>query len=127
MKKTLTVLIIATTIGLTACSHKNPLETEPKEETAKFLKSASTYAEVKMNYKIREEDHGGIYAACMLGRKGGPLAASSFCPKFYSYMIEYAKHVSSEFSDITIEDLTNKKAFAYIENMYIYGSEEIQF
>lgn len=127
MEKTLLILSMISVIGLTACSHENPLESPDKIETAKFLKAASMYAEKKMKYKTSKDGHGIIYGACMLGRTGGALASPDFCPKFYSEMVEYAKQSSSSFDEITVADLSSQKAFENIKNVYIYGSENSKF
>lgn len=113
MKNILAILTVFIAVGLTACSHKNPMETAPKEETAQFLIDASTYAEIKMDYKIR--DHGVIYEACLDNNfEDDP----GFCPKFYNYMLDYAHQSASPYDDITLQDLTNKEAFESVHPEY---------
>ena len=126
MKKLLTLLTITVTIGLSACSHKNPMETQTPEETAKFLIKASTYAEVKYGYKIN--DHGIIYAGCLLKRYGGQIDSKEDCDKFYNYMIEYAHQSSSPYNSLTLEDLTNQKVFDSIHDEYsrLYRKQSIR-
>lgn len=117
MKKILVILTIFTAIELVACSHKNPMETEPKEKTAQFLLDASTYAEIKINYKIKNTDHGIIYGACMDKHFANDLTKED-CKKFYHYMVEYAHQSNSNYENITYEDLINEQAYTIIEEDY---------
>ena len=123
MKKTLVILGMMTALSLSACSHKNPMETEPKEETAKFLVQASTYAEIKINYQIKH--HGITYAGCMQKRYGSKISKAD-CEKLYNYIIEYARQSNTDYENITYEDLTNKQVFDAVHDEYsrIYFEEE---
>lgn len=113
MKKIITILGFVSVIVLSACSHKNPMITAPKEKTAQFLIDASTYAEMKMDYKIK--DHGVIYEVCL---DNGFEKNPGFCPKFYDYMLDYAHQSTSLYKNITLQDLTNKEAFESVHPEY---------
>lgn len=106
MKKILTVLALSATVGLTACSHDNPLKTQPEDVMVKFIRSASTYAEKQLHYKAYGS--GDAYLYCM---KGDLNKDPAFCPKLYDYMVEYAKKSNSAFDNLSIDDLKDKQFF----------------
>ncbi len=114
MKKSLILFTIAAIIGLTACSHENPMETQSQQDTAKFLIAASIYASDKMKFNISVLEKSLRYGDCVLNH----MIDSSFCPKFYDYMIEYADQSGSSFSSITIEDLKDREIYRSVEKTY---------
>ncbi len=113
MKKTLVMLGLASMIGLTACSHENPIEKQPAAETANFLIEASDYASKKMGDKTL--DNGDTYEACLYNR----MLNSDYCPKFYNHMLEYSEKSNSPFSSLTLKDLENKETFRKISGAYL--------
>lgn len=94
-------------MGLVACSHENPLQTQPEEEMVNFLRDSSEYAAKKIKYKDSWR-WGDVYLYCMEGHLNKD---PDFCPKLYSYMIEYAEQPGSKFTDLTVDDLTDKNVF----------------
>ncbi len=114
MKKTLILIVISATISLTACSHKNPMETQSQEDTARFLIAASIYASDKMKLNLPVAEKSLRYGDCVFNH----MIDSSFCPNFYDYMIEYADKSDSDFSNITIEDLKNREVYRSVEKTY---------
>lgn len=114
MKKTLTILSLASFIGLTACSHENPMKTQSPDATVKFLSAASLYASDKMDIKRSRKEKELWYDKCVYNM----MMSNDFCPKFYDYMIEYAEKYDKKFSDITEEDLKNKEEYKKIEMKY---------
>ena len=90
------------------------METQSQEDTAKFLIAASIYASDKMKLNIPVVEKSLRYGDCVFNH----MIDSSFCPKFYDYMIEYADKSDSKFSNITIEDLKNREIYRSVEKTY---------
>ena len=122
MKKTLTALALAATIGLTACSHEDPLKSQPQEETMHFLKNASKYAEKKMSYK--SPGKGDAYLYCM---EGNLSKDPTFCSKFYGYMVEFAEQSGTPFKGLSVADLTDKQFFESTISRSSYSFNSIPF
>lgn len=121
MKKTLAILSFVSVIGLTACSHENPLKIQPKDKSIEFLKEASIYASNKMGY--HSLFIGNTYAWCMNDEiNEGP----GFCEKLYENMVDYAKQKNSVFSNITTSDLKDKQYFSSVEEDYFHEYNEIR-
>lgn len=118
MKIILIALSLASMIGLTACSHENPLEKEPEESMVHFLRDSSEYAAKKMKYS---GSWGDAYLYCI---EGDLNKNPGFCPKLYKYMVEYAGQSGSRFKGLTVEDLTNKQFFDHrVRNSaYVFNS-----
>ena len=122
MKKILIVIALAATVGLTACSHEDPLKEQPQEESMHFLRHASEYAEKKMNYK--SPGRGDAYLYCMEGKLGSD---PTFCPKLYSYMIEFSNQSGTPFKGILVSDLTDKQFFETVISKSSYSFNSIPF
>jgi hypothetical protein len=121
VKKTGIVLSVLAAVALTACSHKNPLQTQPEAEIATFLKQASLYAEQTMNYP--PAGAGVMYGACMLHpQQDDP----NFCPTLYNHMLDYAKQSEGSFSKITRADLQDKAAFDHIKRTYLNSNLDLR-
>lgn len=118
MKKTLAILSMSSIIGLTACSHENPLQKQPEEDMVHFLRDSSQYAAKRMNYK---GSWGDAYLYCVEGHLNKD---PDFCPKLYGYMVEYANQSGSMFKGLSVEDLTDKQFFdSKIKNSaYVFNS-----
>jgi len=110
----ITIIYTAVLIALTGCGNKNPLLTEPTEESAEFLLKASQNAEKKLGQLV--PPGGGKYGQCMKGTKKD----KQFCQELYKQMIMYAKssEINNPYRKLSIENLTNTKAFYYIQDDY---------
>jgi len=111
LRKLTIIFTVSPVLLLTACSHKNPLETQPEKDAIVFLTKASSYAEQKMNYKTHR---GLVYRICHIRQQPD----KTLCPKVYSYIVDYAKQTNSKFSKITIEDLESSEAFDRLRPFY---------
>lgn len=117
MKKRKVLLSVLAGFSLAACSHENPLLTQPTEDSASFLKEASTYAE-----KAIDDDKGWffiynpgqIYGACASNR----IKDEDICSELYEHMVEYAKKSDSSYRSLTISDLEAKEAYSHVGHDY---------
>ena len=110
-KKLTIVLTVPAMLFLTACSHKNPIETQPEKKAIIFLTKASSYSEQKMKY---QNTPGLMYKLCHIHQQPD----KTLCPKVYNYIVEYSKQSKGKFSDITIEDLASNEAFERLRPYY---------
>lgn len=111
LRKLTIILAVSPVLLLTACSHKNPLETQPEKDAIVFLTKASSYAEQQLKY---QSSPGYMYELCHTNQQPD----KTLCPKVYNYIVDYAKQSNSKFSDITIEDLESKEAFERLRPYY---------
>lgn len=114
MKKYKLLLTLFAGFALAACSHENPLLTQPTKDSANFVVDASTYAEGKLDY--RSPIHGRAYGECVMGHITYDL---EFCPKLFDFMVKYARKSGAIFHSISKSDLQDKKSFFHIENDYL--------
>lgn len=94
---------------MAACSGKNPLETQPPKEAAKFIFNASSSAQDILDTSMTRM--AGGYEACMLGE----VKDKSYCEKLYKLMIKYARASDGVYKNISVSQLTNQKAYAYFQ------------
>ncbi len=106
MKKTVKTLLaisaMSTLLGLTACSHENPLVTQPLEDSVQFISAASSYAAKKVEYN--GPDGNAAYRFCFTSS----VRNKSYCPDLFKQMVIYAKASKGKFSSVTVEDLQNQ-------------------
>ena len=95
---------------LTACSHQNPLKSSDQKTTAKFLVSASQYAEQKLG--IFTPPGGYVYGECMGGKE-----KTATCQKLYQKMLEFAK-TKPAYQNLSLADLTDKKTWNLLKDDY---------
>ena len=100
---------IAATLILSACgSHKNPLLTQPKKATVRFVKNAQDFASKKTGVMYGD----GVYSECIVNPEhfdflDGKGAGAKRCAKVFKAMVEYAEK-SKDFSSLTVSDLKDK-------------------
>lgn len=110
-RRLLIAYVVPAALCLTACSHKNPLETQPEKDAIVFLTKASSYAEQQLKY---QSSPGYMYELCHTNQQPD----KTLCPKVYGYIVDYAMQSNSKFSKITIEDLESSEAFERLRPYY---------
>lgn len=104
------IIFIGLIAMLTACSHQNPLGSSDQKTTAKFLVSASQYAEQKLG--AFTPPGGYVYGKCMSGKE-----KAATCNKLYQQMLEFAKN-EPVYQNLSLADLTDKKTWNLLKDGY---------
>ena len=110
IKKTAVIFGLSSAVLLTACSGGNPLEKESPKTVNTFLKEASAYAELKVNFNLGDRQ-GYMYLTCMEGLKKPIKGQPDFCPTLYHHMVDYAQQTDGPFKHLTVKQLTDKALF----------------
>lgn len=116
MKKTVIASLLLTSVALTACSGSNPLESQSKADSKAFVVEASKVAEQQLHVKAYPP--GSTYYECMaddgmVDKRSNP----HICEDVYNAMIAYARTTNGEFKNISLDDLTDQKAFKPLYNI----------
>ena len=119
MKKlTLTMVTLASLLSLTACSHENPLTSQPTAETRAFVQEASRAVEQQWHLTVFPP--GEMYYDCMMDNGMGDPASRkdpNFCEKFYTAMVTYANQSSGAYQAMTVKDLSDNVAFRTVYHL----------
>ena len=110
LKKSVVILGVVSALALTACSGSNPLEKESPKDVNAFLKEASAYAELNVDFNLHDRQ-GYMYLTCMSGLKKPIKGHPDFCPTLYKDMVKYANKTDGPFSQLTVKQLTNQELF----------------
>lgn len=108
IKKLTTVSALSTMLILAACSHENPLTTQPLEDSARFIDSASESAAKAAGYK--GHNAGDAYRFCFTE----DYKDKSYCDELLEGMVAYAKQSDGPFASVTVKDLQNQ---AFIDSL----------
>lgn len=113
MKKAIMVALGA--LILTACQHENPLKTQSKNNSVKFLMNASANAEKRAGFAIQKDSYGYGYLECMDGKKSPEVR----CDELYQGMLSFAKEGHYKgFESLSLADLTDKSVFEGLADDY---------
>ena len=116
IKTSLLASVLVATVTLTACSGSNPLDTQPRSDSLKFVSKASSLTEQSLHYTAYPP--GSMYRDCMTGTAmSDPVIKKNpeLCDKLFEGMAAYAKTTDGAYRNITVDDLKNDKAF---RNLY---------
>ena len=118
IEKRLKAITLGCAMTVLAACHENPLpKQEDQEMTAKFLLSASTFAEKKLDFKTTSNSRWGRgYMDCIVKK----VQDTRGCEPLYAEMVTFAKEheEEGELSDITMADLRDKKFQHHIASWY---------
>lgn len=117
MRVTERISLYAANMALLAClagclPSSNPLKTTAPKKAAKFLVTASQFAEKKLN--IFNAPGGYYYGVCMDGKEKQTL-----CKKLYQAMSDYANTIV-DFKGVSVINLTDKLLFEKLKDDYKY-------
>lgn len=121
VKKSILISAASIMVTLTAYAGENNFTGIPKNQVIKFLEKASNYATKKMNYSSQNPQK--TYVLCMSDPTF--IKDTTFCPRFFDFMEEYAKKRNKKFSTITVEDIKDKKFFKSIKNPLVENADKL--
>lgn len=108
-------LLILSITALCACHHENPLKTQPKNDTLRFLMNASADAEKRLHIPTQKDSYGYAYLECMDGKKSPELR----CLALYSGMMDFAREEHYiGFKKLKLHDLTDYSFFVTLAEDY---------
>jgi hypothetical protein len=115
IKKTsaVTALILAASLGVSACSKApNPLLQVSERDAGVFLANASQYAQKKLKWDRDTYGSGGGYGVCMT-----KTAPSANCQTLYKTMLVFAKEQQA-YKTLTVSELTDRQTFEKLKEDY---------
>lgn len=111
MKKLITGTIFLSILGLTACSHQDPLTSEKMspQDTADYLFDAAKAAGKSLQYK---EKGSVVYEKCMKAE-----SQDKRCSTLYSAMFSYIKE-HHQIKSLNKKDISDKQMWSSIRDYY---------
>lgn len=110
-------ICVAAALGLTACHQaaKDPLQTLPKAQVAKFIYNAESAASIATHLYDATQS---VYAVCITNPThfNTPFAKNAInpCEAYFKAMASYAK-TTAAFKSVTVENLKNPKVLNRIK------------
>lgn len=112
-KRIAIISMLLVTCMLCAC-HKNPLKTNPEEDSTRFLINASVFATKVLGLGLKDILAQRAYLNCMDGK-----AVDFDCKALYLAMTQIPTNTRfSSFKGITVAELTDKETFDSLREGY---------